>query len=39
MTNLQHHALTVACNLAGDGLNPTEWNRYIPDLPYQPTCR
>ncbi len=39
MLNLQHHTLTVACNLAGDGLDPIEWNRYIPDLPYQSTCR
>jgi energy-coupling factor transporter ATP-binding protein EcfA2 len=27
-----------ACSVTGQGLSPTEWARYIPDLPYQNQC-
>ncbi|MEU4561783.1 TIR domain-containing protein [Actinoplanes sp. NPDC023936] len=29
---------THACAITGRGLSEEEWNRYIPELPYQPTC-
>ena len=27
------------CATAGSPITPAEWNRYLPDLPYQPPCR
>jgi len=27
-----------ACAVAGHGLNPHEWRRYAPGMPYQQTC-
>jgi WD40 repeat protein/energy-coupling factor transporter ATP-binding protein EcfA2 len=28
----------VACAIVGQGLSPTEWATYAPDIPYQQTC-
>jgi len=39
LENLRAHALTRACALAGAGLSRAEWAHFIPDLPYQDTCR
>ena len=30
--------LARACALSGGGLNPDEWARYVPDLPYVASC-
>jgi WD40 repeat protein len=30
--------LAAACTVAGRDLTRTEWSRYVPDRPYQPTC-
>jgi hypothetical protein len=27
-----------ACAISGRGLTADEWTRYIPELPYRPTC-
>jgi WD40 repeat protein len=27
------------CSIAGDGITPAEWAKYIPGLPYNPPCR
>ena len=27
-----------ACAVVGRDLDPTEWRRYLPDRPFQPTC-
>ncbi|GAB3849176.1 hypothetical protein [Dactylosporangium cerinum] len=27
-----------ACRIIGRGLNEDEWQAYVPDVPYQPTC-
>jgi WD40 repeat protein len=35
---LRVDAPRIACRLAGRGLNPGEWERYVPNLPYQATC-
>ncbi len=32
------HAVQYACAVAGHGLNPHEWRRYAPGMPYQQTC-
>lgn len=36
--NLRDNAVVDACARAGRGLNPTEWERYVPGLPYRQTC-
>jgi WD40 repeat protein len=38
LDGLRADARKVACQRAGRGLNPTEWQQYIPDLPYRRTC-
>jgi WD40 repeat protein len=35
---LRQHALDRACQLTGRGLDPAEWARYVPALPYQDSC-
>ena len=32
-----HYAIERICVAAG-GLTPQQWHRYIPQLPYQPSC-
>ncbi|MFL4952865.1 caspase, EACC1-associated type [Streptomyces sp. MMS24-I31] len=32
------NAVARACSRAGRGLDRTEWDRYVPDLPYERTC-
>lgn len=27
------------CNAIGDPITPQQWDRYLPDRPYQPPCR
>jgi hypothetical protein len=34
----QLHAVKRACSLARGGFSQDEWERRIPDLPYQDTC-
>lgn len=31
--------LPLACQAAGRNLSQTEWQQYLGDRPYQPTCR
>ncbi|GAA3821232.1 hypothetical protein GCM10022226_46890 [Sphaerisporangium flaviroseum] len=33
-----HDLLRAVCGIAGQGFTPAEWQRYIPDTPYRPTC-
>ncbi|MGQ0774256.1 MAG: nSTAND1 domain-containing NTPase [Pseudonocardiales bacterium] len=35
---LRTNATEHACAITEHGLSPDEWDRYIPDLPYQDTC-
>lgn len=30
---------SVLCARAGRSLTPQEWQRYVPELPYEQTCR
>jgi WD40 repeat protein len=30
---------THICDLVWPTITPTEWNQYLPDIPYQPPCR
>ena len=32
------HALAFACQMAGRNLSSSEWERALPDLPYEETC-
>ena len=32
------HALEFACQMAGRNLTASEWERALPDLPYEETC-
>ncbi len=32
------HALEFACQMAGRNLTESEWERALPDLPYEETC-
>ncbi|HEY4854167.1 MAG TPA: AAA family ATPase [Streptosporangiaceae bacterium] len=32
------HVASYICSIAGDPLTRTEWNQYIPGLPYNPPC-
>jgi len=32
------HAITRLCAVVGHDLTQQQWTRFIPDLPYQPTC-
>ncbi len=38
LKDLQDHAIERACSIARGGLNRDDWDRYIPELPYQDTC-
>jgi hypothetical protein len=38
LNDLLDHAQERACSFTHGGLNPDEWTRYIPELPYQNTC-
>jgi WD40 repeat protein len=38
LVELRRGAVPIACQQAGGGLTPGEWERYIPDLPHQHTC-
>ena len=35
---LQDHAAEHACGITGTGLDEHAWSRFVPGLPYQPTC-
>jgi WD40 repeat protein len=34
-----HQWIADACRIANRRLTPTEWQAYLPGLPYQPACR
>ena len=36
--NPEAHATERVCSITGGGLNPDQWARYIPGLPYEQTC-
>jgi WD40 repeat protein len=36
--DLRAHAIEQACRIAGGGLSPEEWARYLPDREYFDTC-
>lgn len=38
ITDARANAVTRACDRAGRGLDRSEWNRYVPGLPYERTC-
>ena len=38
LNDLLGHAVERACSFTRGGLDPNEWTRYIPGLPYQDTC-
>jgi WD40 repeat protein len=38
LNDLFNHAVESACFFTHGGLDPDEWARYIPGLPYQNTC-
>jgi WD40 repeat protein len=38
LTALRADPAKQACAVAGRGLTPDEWARYVPELPYQATC-
>jgi WD40 repeat protein len=38
LNDLLSHVVERACSITGQGLNPTEWDRYISGLQYQETC-
>ncbi len=38
LNTLRDHAVERACVITRGGLDPGEWDRYIPGLPYQGTC-
>jgi WD40 repeat protein len=38
MVDLREHAVERACDRVGRGLDPDEWARYVPNLPYEQTC-
>ncbi|UMP06763.1 caspase, EACC1-associated type [Amycolatopsis sp. EV170708-02-1] len=38
VVTLQDHAAESACAITGTGLDETAWPRYIPGMPYRPTC-
>jgi energy-coupling factor transporter ATP-binding protein EcfA2 len=38
LNDLFDHAVERACSFTRSGLDPAEWTRYIPGLPYQNTC-
>ena len=33
------HAASRICELAGSAVNASEWDQYLPGIPYQPPCR
>ncbi|WP_342769502.1 hypothetical protein [Sphaerisporangium album] len=35
---LPHDLLRAVCGIAGRSFTPQEWERYIPDEPYRPSC-
>lgn len=39
LVRLSRDAVAASCRKAGGGFTPAQWKRYLPDLPYQPTCR
>ncbi|MEV6241950.1 TIR domain-containing protein [Lentzea sp. NPDC051838] len=38
LDDLSRNAAAWACVSAGGGLTEEEWSRYVPTLPYEPTC-
>ena len=38
LNDLLSHAVERTCSITHGGLDPAEWARYIPGLPYQNTC-
>jgi WD40 repeat protein len=38
LDTLRRNAAERACSLTGRGLDRDEWARYVPGLPYEPTC-
>lgn len=38
LNDLRRNPAKRACAVTGRGLTEQEWERYIPVLPYQPTC-
>jgi WD40 repeat protein len=38
LNDLFGHAVERACSFTRGGLDPAEWARYIPGLPYQNSC-
>jgi TIR domain/AAA ATPase domain/WD domain, G-beta repeat len=38
LDQLRRNAAERACSLTGRGLDRDEWARYVPGLPYKPTC-
>jgi WD domain, G-beta repeat len=38
LNTLRRNPANRACSLTGRGLDRSEWARYLPGLPYQPTC-
>jgi WD40 repeat protein len=39
LNDVRAHVVERACAIAGRGLNPDEWARYLPDATYQDTCK
>ncbi len=37
-SDLRNHAVERACSITRGGLDRAEWNRYLPELPYQNSC-
>jgi WD40 repeat protein len=35
---LHRHPLPDACGIVGRPVSREEWSRFVPDLPYEPTC-
>ncbi|MDQ1647662.1 MAG: hypothetical protein QOJ50_3846 [Cryptosporangiaceae bacterium] len=38
LNDLRANPAKHACAITGVGFTADEWGRYIPELPYQPTC-
>jgi hypothetical protein len=38
LNNVRADPTREACAITGGGLTRSQWVRYIPELPYQPTC-
>nr|WP_239514374.1 WD40 repeat domain-containing protein [Streptosporangium sp. 'caverna'] len=35
---LPHNLLRAVCGIAGQGFADQQWQQYIPEAPYRPTC-